>query len=128
MNNHCRRIIYGLTFVLLLGVEVFIALFVHDNFVRPYLGDVLAVGVVYTFLRVFLPCKFRFLPLYVTLFAVLVEFSQYFRVLYLFGLEKNRFLRILLGSVFDWADVLCYLAGGALVFAAERLINRKKLP
>lgn len=128
MDNNCRRIIYGLSFLLLLGIEVLIALFVHDDFVRPYLGDVLAVGVVYGFVRIFLPRGVPLLPLFVTLFAVLIEFSQYFRLLYLLGLENNRFLRILLGSTFDWHDILCYLAGGALILAAEWLINRKKLP
>ena len=48
--SHARRR-YGLVFLLLLGVEIVIALFVHDRFVRPYLGDVLVVWVVYGFRR-----------------------------------------------------------------------------
>ena len=32
---------YVLAAIGLLGVEICIALFVHDNFIRPYLGDVL---------------------------------------------------------------------------------------
>ena len=122
MKNQCARICYGALFAALLAVEVLIALFVHDDFGRPYLGDVLVVAVVYALVRVFLPRGAPLLPLYVTLFAVLVEFSQYFRLVERLGLGKNRFLRIVLGSVFDWRDILCYLAGGALIFAAERLI------
>ncbi len=38
-----KRLAYLLAFVLLLVVEVCIALFVHDAFVRPYVGDVLPV-------------------------------------------------------------------------------------
>ena len=36
-----RRIVYALIALGLLAVEVLIALFVHDNFIRPYVGDVL---------------------------------------------------------------------------------------
>ena len=48
--------------VTLLVIEVLIALFVHDSFVRPYLGDVLAVIFVYFLGRVFFPEKPAFLP------------------------------------------------------------------
>ncbi len=42
---------YLSAFFILLTIEVFIALFVHDNFIRPYIGDVLVVIVIYTFIR-----------------------------------------------------------------------------
>ena len=41
--------------VILLLTEVLIALYVHDAFVRPYIGDVLVVIVIYTFIRIFVP-------------------------------------------------------------------------
>jgi hypothetical protein len=50
-----KRIIYFSAFILLTLVEVFIAIFVHDNFIRPYIGDVLAVMVVYFFVRIIWP-------------------------------------------------------------------------
>ena len=48
-----KRTAYGIATFILLTIEVLIALFVHDAFVRPYIGDVLVVVVIYTFVRIF---------------------------------------------------------------------------
>lgn len=42
---------YALAFGLLLLLEALIAVFVHDRFVRPYLGDVLAAVLLYCLAR-----------------------------------------------------------------------------
>ena len=112
---------YALVFLLLLGIEVLIALFVHDRFVRPYLGDVLAVGVVYAFLRIFFPVGLPRLPVGVTLLAAAVEVGQAFGLVDRLGLGQSRFFRILLGSTFDWADLLCYCVGGGAILLMEGL-------
>lgn len=122
-----KRMLYIIATILFLAVEVAIALFVHDNFVRPYIGDVLVVIVLYTFLRIWIPDKLRLLPLYVFLFAAGVEVLQYFEFVKLLGLENNHFLRILLGSVFDWKDILCY-AVGCLLLAGYEIVLFYKLP
>lgn len=67
---------YLATFFILLTIEVFIALFVHDNFIRPYIGDVLVVIVIYTFIRGIIGRKIKKLPIYIFLFGVLVEVLQ----------------------------------------------------
>lgn len=104
---------------LLLTVEVLIALFVHDNFIRPYVGDVLVVIVIYTFVRVFVPKGFRLLPLWIFLFAAGVECLQYFHLVELLGVQDNVFLRVLLGSVFDVKDIVCYACGCAGIAGVE---------
>lgn len=119
------RLFYVAAFAVLLAVEVFIALFVHDAFVRPYLGDVLAVIAVYCFVRIFVPKGHKFLPLYVFFFAAGVEILQYFRLAEHLGLEENRFLRILLGSVFDWKDIACY-AAGCILLAGWEVLKRQR--
>ena len=63
------RIFYGVSFFLLFVTELLIALFVRDSFIRPYVGDMLVVVVIYTFLKIFFTEKPRILPLYVFLFA-----------------------------------------------------------
>ena len=37
---------YIIAFVLFLIMEILIAVFIHDNFIRPYVGDVLVVVVI----------------------------------------------------------------------------------
>lgn len=112
---------YALLFAGLLAVEVFIALCVHDRFIRPYLGDVLVVAVVYAFLRILWPTGLPWLPAGVALFAVAVEVGQAFHLVDRLGLGRIPFFRVLLGATFDWADILCYLAGGCLIYFAEYL-------
>ena len=118
-----KRLVYlGLTFVLL-AVEVLIALFVHDKFVRPYIGDVLVTVLICAFLRIFIPKGVKLLPLYVFIFATGVEVLQYFRIVELLGLSDNRFFSILIGSVFDVKDVVCYGIGCVIFFFGEKIIK-----
>ena len=105
----------------MLGVEICIALFARNTFLRGSLGDALVVILIHCALRVFFPRKPRLLPLYVFLFACLVEFSQYVRLLDLLGLGHIAWLRVLAGARFSWGDIICYAVGCALIFAAERL-------
>ena len=111
-----KRRYYIVLTVILLIVEVLIALFVHDRIVRPYIGDMLVVIVIYTFLRIWIPDSVRLLPLYVFIFAVGVEILQYFNLVELLGVEDNVFLRTLIGTSFDIKDILCYAAGCAVVW------------
>lgn len=106
-----KRLICGLAFLGLLGVEIFIALCVRDAFIRPYGGDILVTVLLCCFGRIFFPEKPRLLPLWVFLFAAGVEAGQYFDYVSLLGLGDSPFFRTLLGSSFSWADILCYGAG-----------------
>lgn len=120
-----KRMVYLVLTVILLAVEVLIALFVHDRIIRPYVGDMLVVVVVYTFVRIWIPDSVRLLPLYVFFFATAVEISQYFNLVELLGVSDNKFLRILLGTSFDVKDILCYAVGCVLIWIAERKIRHQ---
>lgn len=109
------RIRYAIAFIVLLAIEVLIALFVHDRFIRPYIGDVLVVVVLYVAVRIIIPDRCKLLPLYLFLFAAMVECLQYVNLVQLLGVENNPFLRVLIGSVFDLKDILCYGAGCILL-------------
>lgn len=56
-------------------------------------------------------------------FAALVEFSQMFHIVEVLGWQDNRFLSALVGSVFDWKDILCYVAGCILLGVYEVLVR-----
>lgn len=115
-KNARLRIGYGVAALLLLVVEVLIALFVRDRFIRPYGGDILVTLLICCVIRTVLPRKYR-LPIAggVLIFAVLVEVGQYFGLVYLLGLGHIEFFRILIGTGFSWWDMVCY-GVGCLVF------------
>ena len=119
-----KRLGYLVATIALLGIEVLIALFVRDAFVRPYVGDVLVVVVIYTFVRIFVPGKVRLLPVYVFLFAAFVESLQAVHIVELLGLEDHRFFSILIGSTFDVKDIICYAAGCALLGGYELVCKK----
>ncbi|MBO4310308.1 MAG: DUF2809 domain-containing protein [Lachnospiraceae bacterium] len=121
-----KRIVYILLTVLLIAIEVLIALFVHDDFIRPYVGDAIVVIVIFCFVRIFIPEGCRLLPLYVFLFSVFVEILQYFRFVDLIGLGNVRFFRILIGGTFDFKDIVCYAAGCLLTGVFELIRMRFK--
>ena len=119
MNLRKKRMIYGVATVILFVIELLIALFVHDNFIRPYVGDVLVVVLLYTFVRIFLPEGVRLLPLYIFLFAAGVEVLQYFRIVEVLGVSDNRVLSVVVGSVFDVKDIVCYGVGCVILGVYE---------
>lgn len=122
-----KRVIYGAIFCSLLAVEVCIALFVHDAFVRPYVGDMLVTLLLCCMCRVAFPDKIRLLPVFVFLFAACVELGQYFDIVAVLGLADNRVLSIALGRTFSWLDLICYAVGCMVAFTLDEIIRKKKM-
>ena len=119
-----KRFVYAIAFLVLLITEILIALFVRDDFIRPYGGDILVTVLICAAVRILFPTGIRFLPLWVFLFAAGVEIGQYFDFVTLLGLGNIAFFRILLGSTFSAADLLCYAAGCVLFLFGERIGTR----
>ena len=120
-----RRILYLIIFCGLLAVEVGIALFVNDAFVRPYVGDMLVTLLLCCLCRLIVPDKVRLLPVYVFVFAACVEIGQYFDLVALLGLTDNRIISIALGRTFSWMDLVCYAVGCAAAFGLDQTIIKK---
>lgn len=114
-----KRLFYLLCFIVLLAIEIGIGVYVRDAFVRPYVGDALVVVLIYCFVRVFIPQGIRWLPGYVFAFACFIEILQYFRLVDLLGVT-NRVARIILGSTFDFKDIISYAAGWVFILIAEK--------
>ena len=128
LSNTKKRLLYAAAFALLFCTEVIIALFVHDSFVRPYLGDVLAVVTVYCGARIVFVSKPKFLSVWVTALAFAVELLQ------LTDLSEcvGSVFTVILGATFDFADLLCYAVGGILTAILDyrrfRKIDTKTRP
>ena len=71
--------------VLLFIIEVLIALYQHDNFVRSYGGDFLVVILLYCFIKSFIVKPVIKTAIAVLIFAYSVEISQYFHLIKLLG-------------------------------------------
>jgi hypothetical protein len=111
--------------LLLLLVEVFIGLRVHDAWIRPHGGDVLVVILLYCLLRGFLNVRVLPAALGVLAFSFLVEVLQYLRFVERIGLEHNRFAVVIIGSSFGWLDLVSYSLGIGLVLACEWLAKSR---
>lgn len=96
-------------------VELGIALFVHDRFIRPFVGDLLVVVLIFAACRTFVEASHPKLAFAVLLFAFSVEFAQYFEAIAWLGWENNRLARVVLGATFDRSDLLAYALGALLV-------------
>ena len=121
-----KRTVYALLFVALFFIEVIIALFLHDNFVRPYIGDLLVTVLLCAFLRIFIPEKIKALPIFVFVFSVFVEFAQYIDIVKLLGFENNKFLSVIIGRSFSVIDIIYYALGCILFFFLDRYVISRK--
>ena len=125
MSKSNKRSVFLAVFLLIVGAEIVIGVFVHDKFVRPYLGDVIVVAALCALVRVFVPDRAPWIPAAVFVFALAVELLQLARIPDLLGIE-NRVVRAILGSTFDPADVVCYAVGCAMAALVEFAIRRKR--
>lgn len=113
--------------VLIFIIEVMIALFVNDNFVRPYLGDVLVVILIYCFIKSFLKLPVLNVAVFVLLFSFTIEFLQFLNIVEKLHLEKSKIARTVIGTSFSWIDLLTYIIGISIVILIEKYCQKKNL-
>lgn len=117
---------FGLA-ILIFIIEVLIALFVRDAFVRPYLGDVLVVILIYCFARSFLNVPVLTMAVAVLVFAFTVELLQYVDIVEKLGLQGSAIARTVIGTSFAWKDLLAYVAGFVLVIVGEKYALKRNV-
>lgn len=115
---------YLISFIILFLVEVFIALFVKDTIIRPYIGDILVVILLYLLIKSFVVKEIKLLPIYIFLFAVFVELMQYFKIVEILNLQDNKFMSTIIGTSFDFKDIICYLVGTIIIIVWEKFLKR----
>jgi hypothetical protein len=115
---------YALLTLSLFLIELGIAFFVRDRFVRPYLGDTLAVILVYAALRATLRIGVIRAAAIALFIAVAIELGQLVGILDLLGLEDNAIARLALGYGFEAKDIAAYAAGALVAVGGERLRRR----
>lgn len=101
-------------------------MFVNDKIIRPYVGDVLVVIMIYYFVRSFIQTRPVYLVIGVLLFAYAIEAGQYFQLVEVLGLQDNKLMRIIIGSSFSWGDILAYTIGGTICYLIDKKDNYDK--
>lgn len=108
--------LYAILFFLL---EVFIALYVRDSYIRPYGGDFLVVIFLYCLLKSFFKISVKNAIFGLLLFAFAIEGLQYFGFAKHMGLQENLIASVILGNHFEWLDMLFYTLGALTVYFVE---------
>jgi glucan phosphoethanolaminetransferase (alkaline phosphatase superfamily) len=118
-----------LTLILFI-TEVFIGLYLHDQLIRPFGGDLLVVILIYCFVKSFFNTPWLKTAISTLIFSYIVEVSQYFNLLNHLGLQNSKAAAILLGHSFSCGDMLCYTIGIAIVMITELFHSQpdNKLP
>ena len=107
----------------ILLIEITIALFINDQFIRPIFGDYLASILVFYLLATFLKTDLNKIAILSLFISYTIEFLQYINILELLHLDKIKILNILLGNSFSWTDMLAYTLG---IMTVALIHNYKK--
>ena len=115
---------YFIAAVLLFLTEVLIALFVHDQFVRPSFGDYLVVILIYCALKSFLNIPVLPTAIFVLIFSYFVEMLQYFNAVGYLGLQNSTIAKTVLGTSFQWSDLIAYTLGIVTILWIEKRFHK----
>ena len=111
--------------LLLFVIEVLMALFLHDDFIRPYFGDVLVVILIYCTIKSFIKASVLSVAIFTLLFSFTIETMQYFKIVKLLGMQHSKLANTVIGNSFSWIDILAYTLGIIIVFFIEQMVNNK---
>jgi len=112
--------------ILLFLLEIAIAMYVHDNFIRPYFGDFLVVILLYCFLKSFVKVSVWVAAALVLVFSFTIETAQYFNLVEKLGFQHSKIAKVVLGNSFAWMDLLAYTLGMLAVISMEKILFKTK--
>jgi Protein of unknown function (DUF2809) len=118
---------YFLLAIIIFIIEILIALYVKDRIIRPYVGDMLVVILIYCFIKSFLNLPILPVAIFVLLFAFTIEFLQYVNIVEKLGLQKSPIARTVIGTLFEWIDLIAYIVGIAIVLVVEKFWLQKRI-
>lgn len=120
-NLGIKRPKWLLAGIILFGIEIIIASYFHGNFIRNTLGDFLVVILIYSFIRAFTNIDWKKIALGVLLLSYAIELFQWIDILQLLHIKSNTTTAIVLGSSFDWGDMLAYTLGILTIVVFEKI-------
>lgn len=117
---------YFILTILLFLTEIAIAMYVHDDFIRPYFGDFLVVILLYCFVKSFVKVSVLVAASLVLVFSFGIEIAQYFNAVEKLGLQHYKIATVILGNSFAWMDLLAYVLGILTVISIEKIYFRTR--
>lgn len=112
---------YLIVFIFLFITEIAIAYFHFNSFIRGFLGDMLVILLLYSFLKIFIRNQVLKTSISVLAFAYVVELLQLFKLTEKLNIHSEILLTII-GSVFDWRDLIAYTLGFLVILLIEKKI------
>jgi hypothetical protein len=100
-------------------MELGIALFLNDSWIRPFFGDFLVVILLYCFFKSFIYVSVKACLSYVLMISLIVETLQHFDFVKIIGLENITVVKVILGTSFSWIDIIMYTFGVVFVYIME---------
>lgn len=110
---------YFLVTLLVLFIEVLIAIFLKTGFIRHTFGDFLCVILLYCFFKSFINDHHFTIATSVLAIAFTIEFLQLTNYLEFLNLHKNHLAKLILGSTFEFSDLVAYTLGTIITIALE---------
>lgn len=110
-------------FCLIFLIEIYIGIFVKDKIIRPYIGDILVIPLIYSFLNIFFKNNYKKYITAIVIFAIFIEILQFYNLVKILGIN-NKVFKIVIGSTFDFKDIICYVLGGIISYI---IINLSKI-
>ena len=102
-------------FLILFAIEVVIAVFFRDGWVRTLLGDVLVVMVIAYLIHAFFNIHLGIIAIGTLIFAYFIELLQFLKLIDILGWQDAQLAHLTLGSTFDWRDLVAYTIGATIV-------------
>lgn len=121
MKKRIPYIVLSIIFIIL--CVIIVLTFAKNQFIRGFVGDAVIVMFLYSFVKSFIEIEPLSLSVGITIFAYVIEFSQYIKIVPLLGFQENLFTRIVFGSVFDPLDLLAYTIGGILIYYLDTFLR-----
>lgn len=116
---------YLIASITLFLIEITIAILHFNPFIRGFLGDVLVIFLMYSFLKIFIKNNTLKIAVFVLAFAYFVEMLQFFKLAELFNI-KSTILLIIVGSVFDLWDLVAYTLGFLFILLIEKIFIKNE--
>lgn len=116
---------YFLAAVLLFIIEVLIALFVNDRFIRPYVGDYLVVMLLYCAVKAIFRVPVVATAIAVLLFSYAIETAQYFNLVARLHLQNNKWANVIIGNSFAVEDLVAYTLGIITIIGVEKIKQKR---